>query len=55
MDKSTVAFSNEKSEDVSKYDNNIKLETKQSGRYDRGRPELNEYCYIPIEILKKVY
>ena len=38
-----------------KYDNNIKLETKQSGRRDRGKPELNEYCYIPIEILKKVY
>ena len=27
-------------------------ETKQNaGRFDRGKPELNEYCYIPIEHL----
>ena len=28
------------------------FETKQGGRFDRGRPELNEYCYIPVSCLK---
>lgn len=23
-------------------------EVKQGGRFDRGRPELNQYCYIPV-------
>jgi hypothetical protein len=28
------------------------FEIKQGGRFDRGRPELNEYCYIPVSCLK---
>lgn len=24
------------------------------GRYDRGKPELNEYCYIPIKFLNPI-
>jgi hypothetical protein len=23
-------------------------EVKEGGRWDRGRPELNQYCYIPV-------
>ena len=37
-----------------KYDKNYKLEIKKGGRYDRGKKELNNYCYIPISILIKV-
>lgn len=29
-------------------------EVKQGGRWDRGRPELNQYCYIPIGDLTKL-
>ena len=28
------------------------FELKKGGRFDRGRPELNQYYYIPIELLK---
>lgn len=28
------------------------FEVKEGGRYDRGRPEINQYCYIPIEKLE---
>lgn len=27
------------------------FEISQGGRYDRGRPELNSYCYIPVDKL----
>ena len=27
------------------------FELKKGGRFDRGRPELNQYYYIPIELL----
>ena len=30
------------------------FEVKQGGRWDRGRPELNQYCYIPVELLTKL-
>ena len=26
----------------------------KGGRFDRGRPELKDYCYIPIELLTKI-
>ena len=35
------------------YDKECELEIKKAGRFDRGRPEINEYCFIPIELLKK--
>jgi len=28
------------------------FELRQGGRWDRGRPELSQYYYIPIELLK---
>ena len=28
------------------------FQLKKGGRFDRGRPELNQYYYIPIELLK---
>ena len=31
-----------------------KFELKQGGRFDRGRPELNQYYYIPIDMLTKM-
>jgi len=36
-----------------KYDKDLfaTFEIKRGGRYDRGRPETAEYCYIPIEHL----
>ena len=37
-----------------KYDRNIDLEIKQSGRYDRGFSEINDYAYIPINLLQKI-
>ena len=38
-----------------KYDKNIQLEIKKSGRYDRIKSgELNNYAYIPIELLQKI-
>ena len=36
------------------YDKDCELEIKKAGRFDRGRPEINEYCFIPIELLQKV-
>lgn len=27
------------------------FEVKEGGRWDRGRPELNQYCYIPVDKL----
>ena len=27
------------------------FEVKEGGRFDRGRPELNQYVYIPVELL----
>ncbi len=36
------------------YDKECELEIKKAGRFDRGRPEINEYCFIPIELLQKV-
>lgn len=37
-----------------KYDKEIfdSFEIKQGGRYDRGRPEVENYCYIPVELLQ---
>ena len=37
------------------YDKDYEFEIKRSGRFDRGRPELNDYAYIPIDMLIKVY
>jgi len=36
------------------YDEKVfsEFETKQGGRFDRGRPELDDYCYIPVSKLK---
>jgi len=31
-----------------------KFELKQGGRFDRGRPELSQYYYIPIDMLIKM-
>ena len=30
------------------------FELREGGRWDRGRPELNQYYYIPIEILTEL-
>ena len=37
------------------YDKDYEFEIKRGGRFDRGRPELNDYAYIPIDMLIKVY
>jgi hypothetical protein len=37
-----------------KYDKNYKLEIKKCGRIDRGIAEINDYAFIPIEILIKI-
>jgi len=37
-----------------KFDKNIQLEVKQGGRFDRGKKELSDYAFIPIEILKEI-
>jgi hypothetical protein len=37
-----------------KYDKNYKLEIKKGGRFDRGLSEINDYAFIPIEILIKI-
>jgi hypothetical protein len=37
------------------YNKDYELEIKRSGRWDRGRAEIKNYCYIPIELLIKVY
>ena len=37
-----------------KYDKTYKLEIKRGGRIDRGRPEINNYAFIPIDILIKI-
>ncbi len=39
-----------------KYDEQTfsKYEVKQGGRFDRGRPELNNYCYIPVVDLLEI-
>ena len=38
-----------------KYDRNINLEIKRGGRFDRIKSgELNDYCYIPINLLQKI-
>lgn len=36
-----------------KYDSAVfsKFEVGEGGRFDRGRPELNQYCFIPIDTL----
>jgi hypothetical protein len=31
-----------------------KFKLKKGGRFDRGRPELNQYYYIPIELLTEM-
>ena len=31
-----------------------KFKLKKGGRWDRGRPELNQYYYIPIELLTEM-
>jgi len=31
-----------------------KFELRQGGRWDRGRPELNQYYYIPIKLLTPI-
>ena len=37
-----------------KYDRNIDLEIKKGGRYDRGCSEINDYAFIPVNILQKI-
>ena len=37
------------------YDKNYELEIRRGGCCDRGKIEMNDYVYIPIEILNKVY
>ena len=37
-----------------KFDRDKELEIKQAGRRDRGRPEIKDYYFIPIEILQKI-
>ena len=37
------------------YDKDYEFEIKRAGSFDRGRPELNDYAYIPIDMLIKVY
>ncbi len=37
-----------------KYSKDESFEIKKGGRYDRGRPEFNYYCFIPIEKLIKI-
>ena len=37
-----------------KFDRDKELEIKQGGRRDRGRPEIKDYYFIPIEILQKI-
>jgi hypothetical protein len=37
-----------------KYSNDESFEIKKGGRFDRGRPESNYYCFIPIEKLIKI-
>jgi hypothetical protein len=39
-----------------KYDSKVfsKFEVGEGGRFDRGRPELNQYCFIPVEHLVKL-
>jgi hypothetical protein len=36
------------------FDRDKELEIKQAGRNDRGRPEIKDYYFIPIEILKEI-
>jgi len=37
-----------------KYSKDDKFEVKRGGRFDRGRPETNNYIFIPIERLIKI-
>lgn len=37
-----------------KYDKNFNLEIKKGGRYDRGCSEINDYAYIPVDILQSI-
>lgn len=37
-----------------KYNKDDKLDFGLGGRRDRGRDEIKDYCYIPIELLKKI-
>ena len=38
-----------------KYNKDINLEIRRSGRYDRIKSgELNDYCFIPITLLQKI-
>ena len=37
-----------------KFDREKELEIKKAGRFDRGRPEIKDYYFIPIEILQKI-
>lgn len=39
-----------------KYDPEVfkSFQVKQGGRYDRGRAEVSQYCYIPIEALSPI-
>ena len=37
-----------------KYNNEDKLNYRRGGRWDRGRNEIKDYCYIPISLLKKI-
>lgn len=34
-----------------KYDSKITYRVAKSGRYDRGRPEICDYCFIPVKDL----
>ena len=37
------------------YDKDYELEIRQGGRWDRGKPEIKFYAYLPIEMLIKIY
>jgi hypothetical protein len=37
------------------YDKDYELEIRQGGRWDRGKPEIKFYAFLPIEMLIKIY
>ena len=37
-----------------KWDNEEEIKIAEGGRCDRGKQELKDYCYVPIELLNKL-
>ena len=37
------------------YDKDYELEIRQGGRFDRGKPGIKFYAFLPIEMLIKIY